>query len=65
MKIEGDNIAAYEIAHQLDLLHANIELCKVEKYIDPKTEAEKRIQIDIEKHDEATIDAVFDKFWGI
>lgn len=38
LKIEGENISAYEVAHEMELLRANIELRKSEKYIDPNTE---------------------------
>lgn len=40
MKIEGDDVSAVDVAHQLDVLRGNLLLRKAEKYLDPNTEAE-------------------------
>lgn len=40
MKIEGDDVSAVDVAHQLDVLRGNLLLRKAEKYLGPNTEAE-------------------------
>lgn len=63
MKIEGDNVSAFEVAHHLDVLKANIEMRKEEKYLDPKTEKEKSLLVAAE-HDKEQLDAIFTNFYG-
>lgn len=63
LKIEGDCIPAYEVAHQLELLKGSIMLRKVENYMDPKTENEKKIVIELGENEE-TIKSMFDEFYG-
>lgn len=46
LKIERENISAFEVAHHMELLKANIVLRKSEKYIDPNTEREKNCNFD-------------------
>lgn len=65
MKIEGQNIPAFEVAHQMELLKAAIELRKYEKYTDPKTEREKTRIISTAKEAEAEINAIFEEFHGM
>lgn len=40
LKIEGDNVSAVDVVHQLDVLRGNFLLRKTEKYLHPDTEAE-------------------------
>lgn len=63
MKIEGDDISAIDVAHQLDILKGNIMLRRDENYLHPDTEKERNILIE-EGFDEGEIDDVFQKFYG-
>lgn len=65
LKIEGENISAYEVAHEMELLRANIELRKSEKYIDPNTEREQGIVIATGQGTEDEINALFEEFYGM
>lgn len=40
LKIEGDNVSAIDVFHQLEILRGNILLRKEENYLHPDTEAE-------------------------
>lgn len=65
LKIESDNISAYDVAYQLDLLKGNIMLRRDEKYIDPMTEEEMNIVINSSGQDEVAMNAIFAKFYGM
>lgn len=59
----------------MELLRAVIQLRKVEKYIDPQTEKEKKAiisttneidgEVEVDAEAEAEIDALFDEFYGM
>lgn len=65
LKIEADNISAFEVSHHLDVLKGNIMLRKDEKYLDPTTEAEKDILIESDAYDEDIVNSIFEQFFGI
>lgn len=63
LKIEGDNIGAVDVAHQLEILRANIMLRKEENFIDADTEDEKNKLIDM-GYDGKDMEEIFMKFYG-
>lgn len=56
MKIEGDNISAFEVAHHLNVLKGNVMLRNEEQYLDPKTEKEMNRLIAAEKAEKQSDD---------
>lgn len=64
MKIEGDNVAASEVAHQIEILKGNIFNRQEEKYFDPRTDDEIQILVAADKTNQKEIDDISTKFYG-
>lgn len=64
LSIEGNTVSAIDVAHHLDTLRANILLRKVEKYLDPETEAEVENVTTKNNFDRGMIEGVFADFLG-
>lgn len=65
LKIEGDEISAFEVSHHLEILKGHISLRKEEKFLDSKTEEEMNVHEETGAFDKEEIWGFFNKFYGI
>lgn len=64
LKIEGDNVAAIDVAHEMNILLGNIMLRKDLKHLHPKTEAEMVLLSETDGYEKEEIEEVFARFFG-